>query len=68
MKLNRLAITKRIPELQDKPLIVESKAEIGTTFTILPVYNPVWNRSRLQNLLQKSYFFVMILWIRPVTL
>jgi len=40
MELNRLAITKRIVELHDKPIIVESKAESGTTFTILPVYNP----------------------------
>jgi hypothetical protein len=40
MEMNRLAITKRILELHDKPIIVESKAEIGTTFTILSVYNP----------------------------
>ena len=38
MELIRLAITKRILELHDKPLIVDSKAEIGTTFTFLPLY------------------------------
>ena len=47
MEINRLEITKRILELHDKPLIAESKAEIGTTITILPVFNPDLNRSRL---------------------
>jgi signal transduction histidine kinase len=36
-----LAITKRILELHDKSIIVESKAGSGTTFTFfLPVYHP----------------------------
>lgn len=36
MELKRLAITMRILELHDKPIISESKAELGQHFLFYP--------------------------------